>query len=337
MLGPEVLPGWRPCLVVDPEELLRPFQAFRTALLVASALAALTIAWLLTALAGKLKQRVDLLARGAEAVSAGDFSHRVPLDGTDEIALLGATFNRMASRLGRLVDRTVRMKRLAALGEFSTGVAHEVRNPLATLKTTVQALARLERDAERSALLASMLNEIDRMGRAMQDILVFGRPRSPERRDVPLREVLPGLLALTGPEAAQRGVTLAAEGDLDLVAVADPDHLRQILMNLVQNGLQATPAGGRVAIRVSAERGQSVVVEVVDTGGGIPPAQLAHVFEPFFTTKAGGTGLGLSISRQLADLNGGGLALESEVGRGTTARVTLRLAGRPEVDPADAR
>lgn len=334
VVGPEVLPGWRPCLVVDPDELLRPFQAARVALLLASVFAAGAIAWLLATMAGKLKRRVDLLAHGAEVVSAGDFSHRVPLEGNDEISLLAKTFNRMASRLGLLIERTVRMKRLAALGEFSTGLAHEVRNPLATLKTTVQALARVEKDAERSALLATMLREIDRMGRAMQDILLFGRPRAPEQREVPLGEVLPGMVGLTAPEAALRGVSIATEGDLDAVAVVDPDHLFQILLNLIHNALHASSAGGRVVIKVRADDAQ-VVVEVGDTGSGIAPDKLAHVFEPFFTTKPGGTGLGLSISRQLAELNGGGLVLESTVGQGTTARVTLRPRGRAHVEYLD--
>jgi two-component system, NtrC family, sensor histidine kinase HydH len=334
VVGPEVLPGWRPCLVVDPDELLRPFQAARVALLLASIFAAGAIAWLVATMAGKLKRRVDLLAHGAEVVAGGDFTHRVQLEGDDEISLLAKTFNRMASRLGLLIERTVRMKRLSALGEFSTGVAHEVRNPLATLKTTVQALARVEKDAERSALLASMLQEIDRMGRAMQEILVFGRPRLPKQRELALAEVIPGLVGLAAPEAAQQGVSLVVEGDLGVVAVVDPDHLAQILLNLLQNALQASSSGDRIVIQVSADESQAVV-EVRDTGPGIAPEKLAHVFEPFFTTKRGGTGLGLSISRQLAELNGGGLVLESTVGQGTTARVTLRPKGRAHVEHLD--
>ena len=334
ILGPEVLPGWRPSMMVDPDELLRPFLAARIALIVASLFAAGAIAWLLASMTRRLQRRVDLLARGAEAVSSGDFSHRVPLEGSDEISLLAKAFNRMASRLGRLIERTVRMKRLAALGEFSTGVAHEVRNPLATLKTTVQALARVEQDPERSALLASMLLEIDRMGRAMQDILVFGRPRPPEQREIRLAEVLPGMVGLSAPQAAERGIDLTAEGDLNAVVEVDPDHLSQILLNLIQNALHACARGDRIVVRATADHRQ-VVVEVRDTGSGIAPGKLAHVFEPFFTTKPGGTGLGLSISRQLAELNGGGLVVESMLGQGTTARVTLRPKGRAHVEHPD--
>jgi len=127
-------------------------------------------------------------------------------------------------------------------------------------------------------------------------------------------------------------VALSLEGDLGAVVVVDADQLRQILLNLIQNALQACAAGDRVVVRARAEDTQAVV-EVIDSGPGIPPEKAAQVFEPFFTTKPGGTGLGLSISRQLAELNGGSLTLESAVGRGTTARVVLRLRGRGELEP----
>ncbi len=328
--GPEVAPGWRPCLVVDPDELMRPFQAGRYALFAASVVTLAAIGWLLARMAGRLKHRVDLLAHGAEVLSAGDFSYRVPDAGQDEISFLAIAFNRMASKLGRLVESTVRMERLAALGEFSTGVAHEVRNPLATLKTTVQALARREADPQRSALLATMGGEIDRMGRAMEDILAFGRPRPPQRRAVPIGEVARRLRTLVATEAGERKVAFELLDGMELVASVDPDHFLQILMNLTLNALQATPPGGRVTLGARRE-GERLLVEVADTGPGMAPDRLRKVFEPFFTTRPGGTGLGLSISRQLADLNGGGLSLESRPGEGTRARLVLVPAGEEHV------
>ena len=332
VLGPEVLPGWRPGLVVKPDEILRPFQDARVALLVASLVAGGAIALLLFRMAWKLQQRVDVLAEGTELVAAGKFAHRVEVTGDDEIALLARRFNRMAARLGRLVERTVRMKRQAALGQFSTGVAHEVRNPLAALKTTVQAMARLEKEPERAALLADMEREIDRMSRAMSAILTFGRPRPPERVVVPLEEEARRLLALAAPEAEQRKVGLARGEGLAVTVLVDRDHLRQILLNLLANALHATKAGGRVTLRARAEA-DSVDIEVEDTGEGIAPDRLAQVFEPFFTTKRAGTGLGLSISRQLAEMNGGALVLQSVVGVGTRAVVTLPREGTHGDDP----
>jgi two-component system sensor histidine kinase AtoS len=335
VLGPEVLPGWRPGLVVKPDEIVRPFQDARVALLVATLVAGGTIALLLFRMAWRLKQRVDVLAEGTELVAAGRFAHRVEVGGDDEIALLARRFNRMAGRLGRLVERTVRMKRQAALGQFSTGVAHEVRNPLAALKTAVQAMARLEREPERAALLADMEREIDRMSRAMAAILTFGRPRPPERTAVSLDEEAHSVLALVAPDARRREVELV-RGELPGgAALVDPDHLRQILLNLFANALHATPAGGRVTLRGRA-REAAVELEVEDTGEGIPEDRLAQVFEPFFTTKRAGTGLGLSISRQLAEMNGGALVLRSVVGAGTRAVLSLPREG-PHVDDPDHR
>jgi two-component system, NtrC family, sensor histidine kinase HydH len=331
--GPEIAPGWRPCLVVDPDELLRPFQAARYTLLAACLVAVGAIGWVSARMAGRLKRRVQALAEGAERLSAGELSYRLPDAGRDEIGLLAIAFNQMSTRLGELIERTVRMERLAALGRFSTGVAHEVRNPLATLKTTVQALERLERDAQRSSLLHDMAGEIDRMARTMGEILAFGRPRPPERIDVRVREVARRLHALVETEAQQREVGFALQGDLDLSVLVDFDHLLQITMNLALNALQATPPGGLVTLRCYRTEDQ-VAIEVHDTGAGIPADQLREVFEPFYTTKPGGTGLGLSISRLLAELNGGTLSLESNPGQGTTARLLLpggvRDAERPD-------
>jgi len=299
--------------------------------LFASLLAGAAVALLLSRMAWKLKQRVDVLAEGTELIATGKFAHRIDVTGSDEIALLARRFNRMAARLGRLVDRTVRMKRQAALGQFSTGVAHEVRNPLAALKTTVQAMARLEKEPERAALLVEMEREIDRMARAMSEILTFGRPRPAERGDVPVAEEVRRLLALVGPDADRRGVALASQAGPGLVAHVDPDHLRQILMNLLTNALQATGPGGRVGV-VATEDGPDVVLEVADSGPGMTPEALAQAFEPFFTTKPAGTGLGLSISRQLAEMNGGSLRLESAAGRGTKAILTLPSGASEHVD-----
>ncbi len=327
--GPEVAPGWRPCLVVDPEELLRPFQAARYALFVGSLVAVGAVGWVLWRMAGRIKDRVDALAQGATMIAGGDFGYRVPDAGRDEIGHFAHTFNRMASKLGELMDRTVQLERLAAVGQFSTGVAHEVRNPLATLKTTVQALARREEDPQRITLLSDMEREIDRMSRKIGNMLAFGRPRPPERALLRVRETVRRIQSLLSTEAKEREVGFTVQGELDLEVLADEDHLLQILMNLALNALQATPAGGLVTLRC-LRQGKQVAIEVRDNGSGIPPEILGEVFEPFYTTKPSGTGLGLSISRRLAQLNGGSLELESAPGEGTTARLLLEPGKAPD-------
>jgi two-component system, NtrC family, sensor histidine kinase HydH len=334
--GPEIAPGWRPGLIVDPQELLKPFEVARQGLLIGSFVAVGAIGWVLARMAGRLKRRVEVLADGAELIAGGDFDHRVPDFGEDEIGHVAVAFNRMASKLRLQLERAVRLERLAALGEFSTGVAHEVRNPLATLKTTVQALARGERDPERSTLLRDMEGEIDRMSRTIGQLLAFGRPRPPEPARVRFRDAARRLVSMLGTEASGRHIELAVQGELELHVRADEDHLLQILLNLALNALQATPAGGLVTLRCYRD-GERIAIEVRDTGSGIPADALARVFVPFFTTKPGGTGLGLAICRQLAVMNGGTLDLESMPGQGTTARLLLEPGGDRDADHPDRR
>lgn len=320
--GPEVLPGWRPCLFVEPDELLRPFLEARYGMYGAVLLSALLILVLSVRLARRLRRRLDLLAQGAEAIAAGRLDHRIAAGGGDEIGTLSLAFDSMAAKLQHVIANTVRMERLAVLGEFATTVAHEVRNPLATMKTSVQALARQERDGERLELLDDMQREIDRLARVMEDMLCFGRPRPPEAAPVPVRDLLRRLQTLIGPQAARQKVRLSVQGDSDIIFLADADHLTQILVNLLINALQATAEGNLVAVR-AFRGGERATLEVSDTGCGIPAEALPRVTDPFFTTKPQGSGLGLSICRQLAELNGGEISISSEVGSGTTVRVTL--------------
>ncbi|MBI1206506.1 MAG: HAMP domain-containing protein [Azospirillum sp.] len=324
--GPEILPGWRPVLEIDAGALMRPLQTARQGLYLALLVgAALTIV-LFSRLAARLNRRLGTLSQGALAVAQGDFAHRVTVEGQDEIAVLADTFNTMAKRVDDMMSQAVRMERMAMLGEFATAVAHEVRNPLATMKSTVQALARGEADGERYSLLDDMGREIDRLGRVMQDLLHFGRPRQPQRAPLAVRELMRRTGSLMTPAAERVGVTLTVQGDGSLVLLADADQVQQALVNLLLNAIQASAPGGVVSLRAFNEA-QSGVLEVCDNGCGIPPETLARVTEPFFTTKPAGTGLGLSISRQLAELNGGSLSIHSCHGLGTTVRLTLPQAG----------
>jgi two-component system sensor histidine kinase AtoS len=211
------------------------------------------------------------------------------------------------------------------LGEFATGIAHEIRNPLAAIKTSVQALARREQDPKRIRLLAEMEGEIDRLARVVSDLLDFGRPRPPIPGVVSVRELFRKVYVIIEPEALSRGLHLSCQGNPELAVWVDPDHLQQIILNLALNAVQATPTDGAVVLRASAIGGQAAI-EVSDTGCGIPVELLARVSDPFFTTKTKGVGLGLSISRQLCELNGGEMSLDSAAGQGTVIRILFPLA-----------
>lgn len=322
--GPEFLPGWQPMLQVDATALAGPFDRMRRALFIAVVVGAILIVLLFYRMSVSLRERVRELQLGAHAISGGRLEYRIADPGQDEIATVSRAFDAMAGNLEAHLARIVRMEKMAVLGEFATQIAHEVRNPLAAVKTSVQALARREQDPRRLQLLDDMESEIDRLARAVSQLLDFGRPRPATRANVAVREVFRHTTELLAPEAHARGVSLSAQGDADLVLRADADHVLQILFNLVINAIQACDQGGAVVLRSSRAAGMAEL-EISDTGHGIPAGLLPRVTDPFYSTKTKGMGLGLSISRQLAEMNGGRLDIQSSPGNGTSVRVYFPL------------
>jgi two-component system sensor histidine kinase AtoS len=321
--GPEVMPGWQPMLIIDPDRLISPFVAARQGLYLVAVLVVVVIVVLFARLSMRLRQRIGPLAQGAEALAAGRLDHRIEAVGDDEIGGLAQAFNAMAARLRDTLDRTVRVERLVVLGEFATGVAHEIRNPLATIKTAVQALARSEPDRERHGLLTDVEAEIDRLARVMDDLLAYGRPRPPEAAPMLAADLFRRVCGLMGRTAAEAQMTLAAPPGPAVTLFADRDQMMQVMVNLVINAVQAGHPGGRVTLHARAREGGGCEIVVEDDGSGIPPAIVDRVTEPFFTTRSRGTGLGLAICRQLVELNAGVLSVSTDPGRGT--RVILRF------------
>lgn len=322
--GPEILPGWQPMLQVDASALAAPFDRMRRALFIAVVVGAILIVLLFYRMSVSLRQRVRELLTGAHAISTGRLEYRIADSGQDEIATVSRAFDAMAANLEAHLARIVKMEKMAVLGEFATLIAHEVRNPLAAVKTSVQALARREQDKRRLQLLDDMESEIDRLARVVSQLLDFGRPRPADVADVAVREVFRRTTQLLAQEASARGVSLSAQGDSDLMLHADVDHVLQVLLNLVINAIQACDQGGAVVLRASRVNGMAEV-EVSDTGHGIPAGLLPRVTDPFYSTKTKGMGLGLSISRQLTEMNGGRLDIQSTPGSGTSVRVYFPL------------
>jgi two-component system, NtrC family, sensor histidine kinase HydH len=332
--GPEILPGWRPLLEIESAGVMKAFEFERRALLAAVLLSAALIVFLFFRLSRHLRNRIRKLLSGTEAISSGQLDHRIADQGSDEIATLSHALDAMACKLQDHVGRAVRTEKLVVLGEFATGIAHEIRNPLAAIKTSVQALFRRETDTKRQQLLTDMESEIDRLARVVSDLVDFGRPRQPAPANVPIREVFRQIAEIVKPEALRGGVYFSSQGDSQAQAWVDRDHFVQILLNLAMNAVQATPAGGSVVINASFVQGK-VEIEVSDSGCGIPPDVLERVTDPFFTTKTKGVGLGLSISRQLCEMNAGQIIIESAPGHGTIVRVRLPFANAHHVDDPD--
>jgi two-component system, NtrC family, sensor kinase len=211
----------------------------------------------------------------------------------------------------------------------AAGIAHEVRNPLNALQINLQILDQELRELvpDRAAHVYSVLGKISRevnsLDNFVSEFLRYARPPRLKLERVPVRQLLGDLVTFLGPQFAEKEVALllsAAHGPK--VIRADSFQLKLAALNLLLNGLQATPPGGSVEITTGQE-GAQLSIAIHDSGEGIPPERLERVFDVFFTTREGGTGLGLPIARRIIDEHGGSVSLASAAGQGTTARILL--------------
>jgi PAS domain S-box-containing protein len=212
---------------------------------------------------------------------------------------------------------------LTHLGQLSAVVAHEVRNPLAALKGSLQVLAkRLPADLPGREIITPMLARIDALNQTVKDILTYAKPSSPKLQRFAIHPLLREVTAAACAAVACAPIQLAGDA---AVVHADPEMTRAVLLNLLLNACQAS-GSQPVEVRTSAVDGRCLV-EILDRGPGIPAEVREHLFEPFMTTRAGGTGLGLPIARRLTSVQGGTMALEDRPGGGTIATISLPLAG----------
>jgi PAS domain S-box-containing protein len=240
--------------------------------------------------------------------------------------------------LKRAEEQARRLDRLAALGRFTSSVAHEIRNPLTGIAAGVQYLSRdLPAEGPQREHLSFILSEIKRLDGIVQDLFDITHPRGLQLRTLPLEDTAGRAIQVLRALTEERGVTLSLEVTPRTPAVPhDADQLEQVLINLVKNAVEASAPGQRVRVTlepVGMPRGArrralgpvGVVLRVEDEGAGISSENLKTIFEPFFTTKPGGTGLGLYISHDIVKRHGGSLTVHCESGRGTTFSVELPL------------
>jgi signal transduction histidine kinase len=216
------------------------------------------------------------------------------------------------------------LARAAVLERMSSQLSHELKNPLGAIKALVQLSARAERDPDIRARLEVVDGEVNRIQSILEGYLSFSRPFETLRPEpVALGPLADEILAILEARGESAQVTLAREGEATITA--DPRRLKEALLNLVANAIEATPPGGRVEVRVGAEGGLARI-EVRDSGRGMPADVLARIGTPFFTTRERGTGLGVLLARGVFTQHGGKLEYASEPGRGTVATATLPCA-----------
>lgn len=229
------------------------------------------------------------------------------------------------SEIKALTEQLIRADRLAAMGELTAGVAHEVRNPLGIIRASVQLLEDSKCDAARIRQASGVIKqEIDRLDRVIKALLDFGRPSTPTLQAVDVNETLADVVLFTRKFASRGGVDIVEDYGSGLLKVmADPDQLKQIAVNLISNAVQAMEeTGGTVTV---STRGTDGYVEMAfaDDGPGIPQDRVSKVFDPFYSTRDEGTGLGLTIVHRIVDEHNGHIEVQSEAGRGTRFTVSL--------------
>lgn len=221
-----------------------------------------------------------------------------------------------------------RNQRLAAVGRLAGGVAHEIRNPLSSIKGFATYFKERSQPTDEAAEMAAILiQEVERLDRVVGQLLDFSRPTTPNRRAVEVRAFLETAFKRIGPAAAEKGVSLDLRVGPDAdTFVLDPDLIHQALLNLYLNALEAMPQGGHLTVAADlANPATHLLIEVRDTGCGISIDGVNQIFDPYFTTKSTGTGLGLAIVHNIVEAHGGEIQVESDPGQGTVFRLSLPL------------
>lgn len=236
------------------------------------------------------------------------------------------------SEMRRLQQEIARSRRLASIGSLAAGVAHEIRNPLSSIKGFATYFRERYRDnAEDAETAEVMIREVDRLNRVITQLLDFARPLTLTRIPIAPQALVRQAIKMIESQAREGGITVTAELPSGIgAAPLDADRIGQVLLNLCLNALAAMAAGGTLRIALAQPEPDWIRIEIADSGAGIPAADLPRVFDPYFTTKPAGTGLGLPIVQKIVEAHGGSIALASEPGKGTTATLLLPARGTGE-------
>ncbi len=289
----------------------------------------------------RTRSRLPRFDIGCKTASGGDihlgFSVAPLVDESGEARGYVLTFQDLTEVM-ELEREVRRQERLAALGKMAAGLAHEIRNPLASMRGSVQVLAsELSLSPDQSQLMEIVLRESDRLNRIVSDFLTYARPPRTERTVIELSSILSETVALLRNSTELRHDHSVVE-DYPSDAVhyyGDPNQIRQIFWNLTRNSIQAMPGGGELRVILEANRDQDVTITFSDSGSGMTREQKDRLFEPF-SSSSGGTGLGMAIVYQLVSDHRGKILVESESGKGTSISIKLPVEGRVTRDEESA-
>ncbi|MDI6731463.1 MAG: ATP-binding protein, partial [Candidatus Margulisbacteria bacterium] len=304
--------------------------------------------------ANSLERPVKELTLGTEAVARGDLHWKIAVDSADEIGKLSAAFNQMTKDLRDSQERLILSEKLASLGTMAAGMAHEIKNPLVSLRTFTQLLQQKWDDQEFREKFSKIIpTEIERINRIAESLLKFGRPMKPELTHADVNALLEEVLMLFESECKKYNVRVTKKLAAIPEVTGDAGQLQQAFVNIIKNAIEAMhEKGGELVVktdlgeviklgklsREGSQQGEEMVwgegeelpkpvpvifIEISDSGEGITEGHLKSLFDPFFTTKMTGTGMGLPITLRIIEEHKGSIKVRSQVGKGTTFIITL--------------
>ena len=264
------------------------------------------------------------LTRGTRALAQGQLDTRVAVDSSDELGQLGTAFNTMADRLVELQEDVRKKERHAMFGRIAIGLVHDLSHPIQNMGNSCKLILKMWDDEEyRESFRRTIERELAQIKRVLDDLRNVARPMPVERFPIDVNKSVAELVDSMLTTAANAGITIATELTSEPIFVeGDLFALNRIYRNLITNAVQATPPRGRILVRTLAQKDQAII-EVADTGCGIPAERLESIFDDFVTTKRRGLGLGLAISKKVVEQLGGTISVTSQVGLGST--FTLRF------------
>jgi two-component system NtrC family sensor kinase len=261
-------------------------------------------------------------------VRQGRLDEQMPVESQDELGELAIAFNRMTRMLRKNKEMEAALAqqgKMASLGVLSSGVAHEINNPLGVILGYAGYLEKkIPEDDPNYTFISEIKRESKRCKKIVQDLLSYSRTPKPALEPTDINRLLRQIIDFAGNHIDMNHVKIVQDfgDDLPMIA-ADGDQLRQVAINLLLNAGAASQPGKQIRVSTSIEDDQYIRIEFADQGEGISELNQDKIFEPFFTTKTRGTGLGLAITKQIIDMHQGQVAIDSELGKGT--RVIIRL------------
>lgn len=273
----------------------------------------------------QLRRGVENLHHGLERLES-DLTYRLPVVPGD-LGDVAQAINKMAGSRDALEQHLRQQERLAALGRVVGGVAHEIRNPLNSLRLTLELLTRrIRKQYGETEPISAAVAEVDRLDEILTKLLAFGRPGADQRERRKLTPTIRRAVGMAEERATRRNIQIRVDLDKggECEAEVDAAQIEQVLLNLLLNAVEASPDNSVIDVAVR-NSGGTIEMDVIDRGAGVDPEVRERIFDPYFTTKDTGSGLGLAISREILRRHGGNLRFESEAGQ-TTFRVTLPAA-----------